>query len=944
MSRADLVSVLAKYGSDRGNRHGFSVDMNERYYIAAEHLTDFWQEILVTSYNRKTELYEVMNSFTDSAMAFQISFDWPTELGYITDNFKKTLTCGFQEIIRDRVGPTPSYQDCCIVEYHEQVRPKFVIDKSDKKAKKRQRTYRSIIRVIFPNLVIPYSLQQDIFNQGIMLCRLRGLTQWLTCAPLDSELINISMLLHEKYLRVILPNMTISLDCYHQLDPEIDGYNIADYSVKPSRVFDLARHKDVRDGLIKLRELKIPVASQISLFLSRSYGLECGIKYQRQAPKFNIDRAGEKTAYHYDDDEEKSIIFLDMMSPDRFTNRMCFMEVGRALHKIYKGDDHGRIIWFEYTLRACKGEGIVVPDHIKNLDDYHDVYVTFGETETGIDVKTLAWYAKIDSPDAYNNWHDNWVLEAINKAIWEPSNYNAAVIFCRLCWLDVLTCSSGDSQRTSWYIYHESIWRRSNNNVAITGLFSNRLIKRMELMQNLIEERFSSEAASYDQERQELQQEAREDFDEHELQTRDEQVKNQQTYLSNFKKLMFKVKSNGFMVGSFKYAAAMLEVDSFDRLANQNGNLTAFRNGVVESSYLKQEIIFRMGKPQDYLTLSTWRDFPVKYNDRSPQVKRCRSWMKKLYPGLMYNHVNKLYGSFYVAGNLHKIMCFFVGPANGGKSSAAKALECWGDYMSIFPFSFLTSPPPKAESPFPLLLSFSGPRVSITQETDDKRLQPETIKMIAGNDALSGRKLFSNDIQRLPSTTIVIACMNWIPPSKGFDAAVKTRVKIFPHTTVFVDNAPLDKAKQKELRRYPKDPSFNQQVRTLSDAMLWMAFHFFPIYAKEGLEDPPEVIEATQSYWDDTDPYLAFIAEHLQEVVDEDGEPCEDVCVAVEEVYRRFIKYYARIDPTGYPPNRNSFDHHMIDHLRVPSGKKWCGMQFIGPEYPEFSGFGSGFD
>jgi hypothetical protein len=131
----------------------------------------------------------------------------------------------------------------------------------------------------------------------------------------------------------------------------------------------------------------------------------------------------------------KAQIFLHMINPGRYNNKLHWLDIGRALFSNYEGSDEGLTLWIEATKNACNIDKTIKCKKLyPNFDSSH------------ITIKTLAWYARCDSPEKYSRWHDVWCRKKITRAF-NGNTYDIAIALYSFLWLDY--CYSFEDQ--AWY-------------------------------------------------------------------------------------------------------------------------------------------------------------------------------------------------------------------------------------------------------------------------------------------------------------------------------------------------------------------------------------------------------------------------------------------------------------------------------------------------------------
>ncbi len=112
-----------------------------------------------------------------------------------------------------------------------------------------------------------------------------------------------------------------------------------------------------------------------------------------------------------------------MIKYTRYDNKSNWLDIGRAIFSITNGK--GINIWEKYTENSREFK----------TNECKAYWYKF--RNNNLSVKTLAWYAKIDSCDRYRDWHNAWCHGAMEKSL-EATDFDVANAFYRKYWLDYI--------------------------------------------------------------------------------------------------------------------------------------------------------------------------------------------------------------------------------------------------------------------------------------------------------------------------------------------------------------------------------------------------------------------------------------------------------------------------------------------------------------------------
>ena len=175
------------------------------------------------------------------------------------------------------------------------------------------------------------------------------------------------------------------------------------------------------------------------------------------------------------------------------------------------------------------------------------------------------------------------------------------------------------------------------------------------------------------------------------------------------------------------------------------------------------------------------------------------------------------------------------------------------------------------------VLQLVGKRLAFAQEADDgKKLSEATIKALTGSDTMTARQLFKEAFTVRPTWHLHMA-VNDRPSIGGQDRGIWRRVLLVPWLHTFKGSEERGREEVEAELLQEKSGILNWLLDGLDD---WKA---------SGLNPPPAVTNATESYRADSDSVRAWAAEC-----------CEDIpggMVLFSELYRSYVRY---CDKSGY--------------------------------------------
>lgn len=586
-------------------------------------------------------------------------------------------------------------------------------------------------------------------------------------------------------------------------------------------------------------------------------------------------------------------IFLDMIKPDRFLKKNQWLEIGRALYTEARGDETGLDIWKTYTKIAT--------EKMKNkpkflTDEFMDTeYITF--TDMAISVETLAWYAKQDSYDQYTKWHTEWYTETLKAcAEEEATDWKLATGFKKIFWLNI-KCTNTTARH--FYIFANNKWEFYSNDSRIDIMLSSEYIKYFINLRHQASEVI--------------------------VQTKDKsQRKENERVMDEYGKIISCLENGKRKSTIIKQIANQMYDRDFVSRLDRNPSIIGFGNVVIDTGGDKIEA--REGKPQDYVNKSSNVLFNKNMNDNHPLVIELLDWLHKAYPvESLFRYFMKYSASILKGKNSDKIILIFVGVGNNSKSMIVKLFEALlGPYCVKVPVSAFTGKR-KSGNANPELAQTVIARIVFLQEPDDDdSFKKGILKEITGGDSYFARFLHDNGGKMEVLHKLALIC-NQVPIVEGADEAIMERWHLLSHLGRWMKTGvPKSKEEQMLKRLFECDPHFEERIKRLAPAFLYLMYKWYPIYCEEGLIPPKEMTQATKEYWDNTDIYHQFIADCIIPSEEERSK------ISITEMHDEFKDWYKSAYSNFCKIDRSKFKTEMGSKTRLgkPIGNYWVNVKF----------------
>ena len=916
----DILGDTAVESNDDHYTHLTCYNENIKWTIPFENKSTFWEKYCNLIYNN--------NKFENNAaclaeaptinvpiigkLHFKYQVDDDDSIDLYGNEFLYKLCNIYQSVIEEyfEITPSNSLELEFIVCVLESVKPWF--SSSDG-------CYHTEVLIQFPYSKIDVrSYSGLIRSRVIQLLRKGNVTKELNKTPIGDW---------ENIIQEITADTSLMM--YGSSEPgssilelnHIWGFiDIDDFEDGPDEIdiedaFVFSNHVDALHGSLDANLAdQYPADCWIPIFLSSGYWNRL-LKAKRKLHKsmscklsnindvYRIDEFGKGKVTRIDETPgELAVKMLTMINYTRFLNEFYWLDIGKSLYNSFSGSDEGLKLWIAGTESAISSRdrpaflGVDTPIS----DVCHDLYCSFDRSN--LTHLTLAWYAREDNPEKYSEWHRNWCLNSMEAAL-SLTHVDVAVALYRSFWLDFsfATVSKGPGH---WFYFKFHRWVEDHQAIFLKNKIINEFSKRFEVV--------------------------RAKFAEKGLRSTDENFRAQnEVLLKKLSSILLKLKNDGFMNAVVRASTICFHRENFLKLINSNDKLLGVTNGILECS--EKDILFRSGKPEDFVTMSTGIMYRHEFNWNTSVVKECLKWFHQVYPDEdLYDFALKFAASCLHGGSLDKIFAIWTGAGNNSKSMIVKLYGyTFGDYCIKFKPSMLSEKAANSSNASPDLARAKSTRVAFMDEPeDDVALNKGAIKRFTGGDVINCRQLYGETMDMRLTFKLVLVC-NDVPPIASADNAVRERSSLFPHKSKWVDDAPEDEAEQHRQLRFKMDRRFEYKIFQLAPAFLWIATKYYHKYCQESLREPKSVTIANSEYWKNNDDFGMFIGDCIRLVKDSAGNPFKQAKLSLSALYEEFKAWFCGINPGIRIPTRKQLSNELTKRWGEAPNKIWHGIALV---------------
>jgi P4 family phage/plasmid primase-like protien len=583
-------------------------------------------------------------------------------------------------------------------------------------------------------------------------------------------------------------------------------------------------------------------------------------------------------------------LVMDCLASDRAEGHDDWMRVGWCLHNIAKTEDMFQL-WMDFSQAKAPTKWA---DHrareIPNLRRDWFMNMRMDGDGPRLNRRSLYKWARDDNPERYNQIIEADVCEYIIHNT-DATHYHIAQLMKKV-W-NSLYVASVDSRATDWLFYDEQLnmWRILNQGMEL----------RLKICTDVA--KFIESAAS--KERQRLGTATGDDRERHMKKMTELMEMQKKLYSTGFNESVMKMcatlfyeedfvnklNTDPFLFGCANgvlelrhkvptiQAGATIgtqEATRFGALVNQQAPTR--NNPVLQSQLFKEKVIFRQGRPEDYVSFLAGKNHPetdpinyIPYSEyvknKDPRLEEIQDFFKKLFPrDDLRKHILKLLASCLEGMNREQLYYFFIGVGSNGKSKLVTLMRLvFGDYQTSLQATVFTRKRPESGAANPDIMAIKCRRFIYSQEPDHQEpLNTSRMKQMSGEDIIEARGLFRDQEKFKVMGKMFMMC-NRLPPINSMDNGTWRRIRVIPFESRFEEPDHPDLIAKKP-NFYPRDNSLDEKLMTWREPFLSYLVHLYETeYMVQGLQPEPAVIkQESDRYKADYDAFAKFCSERIR--------------------------------------------------------------------------------
>jgi len=590
-------------------------------------------------------------------------------------------------------------------------------------------------------------------------------------------------------------------------------------------------------------------------------------------PKINIPLNKENEI-------NKACKLVSMLSSNRSYNYNDWYNVGLALHSV---DSSLLFAWIEFSKKCpTKYKEGECEKYWVNIKDPSDGLI--------LTIRSLAYWAKEDSPAEYEEYMKEEFKSMLNKSLDGNTYYLAKSIYSK--YSDKFVCSS--IKTNMWWEFKNHRWCRIEDGYTLKNLLSEDFTKE-----------YNIEIADISMQ---LVKNNSENINREELLMKREKLT----------KIVEKLMHINFKETLIKECRNLFYDDKFEQKLDSNIFLIGFNNGVFDL----KENIFRDGRPDDYITMNTKNDY-YKWNEKNPYNKQIFKFFEQVFPNKQVREYFLSVLCSCVSGeNKEEKLYIMTGTGSNGKSLTNDLMEkALGDYYMSCDISLITRNRNQSNQASPEKVRMKGRRCGIFQESDNgEKMNVGIVKELTGGDTMLMRDLYKGSVDMIefkPQMKYFLTA-NKLPEVPSNDDGTWRRIRVIEFISKFTNN-PSGK------NEYLIDTSLKQKIEKWSPIFIsFLINRYINVYKQtEYLVEPDEVMITTNQYKQENDYITEYILEKL--IITNNSKDT----IGKDSLWDDFKTWFFN---SGYnkksSPTKPEFQKFINNKLGLPSRKGYQGVIF----------------
>lgn len=261
-----------------------------------------------------------------------------------------------------------------------------------------------------------------------------------------------------------------------------------------------------------------------------------------------------------------------------------------------------------------------------------------------------------------------------------------------------------------------------------------------------------------------------------------------------------------------------------------------------------------------------------------------------------------------------------------GKSKLIELFEyAYGDYCGKMSVTLITQKRAASNACTPEIVANKGKRFITLQEPDNnEEIHVGSMKELTGGDKVLARGLHKDPIQFKPQWKMVMTS-NILPQVSSNERGTWRRIRVTEFISRFVETTELDPKKKYQ---YIIDHDLSSKLKEWPEAFMWFLIQEYYNYINHKLIEPPEVVQNTKAYEEESDTFAQFGNEKIKEYPG--GK------IKADDVYQIYKEWFKNSGiQIKMPTKKELIKNLSMKYGPLDRNKMWKGLNFIETEYED---------
>lgn len=538
-------------------------------------------------------------------------------------------------------------------------------------------------------------------------------------------------------------------------------------------------------------------------------------------------------------------------------------------------------VWILFSSQSSSFAYSSIPDLIMRWDDGISRLQTI---DNALTFRSLTFWVREDNPTKYNEIHSKTLEHFVNQTIYGITGGRRVLnererigdeVYSELLYQlhkDNYVCVSVSNNK--WYKYCNGKWSLDDSGVSL-----HRKINKLKkiFMNKITEVRITNPNENEDDENSSVIQ-----------------IHKRLNSIVNL------LGDQSFRDKIFKGSKILFYDEAFIQKLDTNKDLVAFENGVIDIV----SGVFRKGRPDDFVSLSTNINYIPEFNDNHSQIiSSINRFLHELYPEQdLYDYMWEHLASMMTGHNKQQNAHFYLGVGANGKSALIELMAlALGDYYQTIPTSLLTDRRVKIGGTAPELVKLKGKRLAIVQEPQKDDILNEGVfkQLTSANDDIQARGLYVAEPISFKAQFKLVVATNYLLTINATDNGTWRRIAVVQHKSVFTDN-PVQGDKEKPYQ-FKVDREMGEKFKLWKEVFASMLVKK-AIQTKGDVQSCSQVTERSKEYQESQDCISEFIQEKIRQTNEKGAK------LSKQELSSEFSIWYSSIYGRGGPAAKELYD------------------------------------